>query len=118
VGDRCLPELAAADSFGGLAPAELFRGDADLGPVTAALDAADDPENLKIRTPVRIEQGTSDTTVFPIFTDQLAQSLKGRGTPLVYRTYKGVGHGDVVTAAAKDAAAWLRSRLGSPRRSG
>jgi hypothetical protein len=109
--DRCLPELAAGDSFGGLAPAELFREDADMGAVTAALDAADDPENLKIRTPVRIEQGTADTTVFPIFTDQLVHSLKGRGTPLVYRTYKGVDHGGVVTAAAKDAAAWLKSRL-------
>jgi fermentation-respiration switch protein FrsA (DUF1100 family) len=118
VSERCLVGLRAQDAFGGVAPAEVFRDDADLGPVAAALDTADDAENLAIRTPVRVEQGTADTTVFPAFTDQLVQALKGRGTPLVYKTYAGVGHSDIATKAATDALTWLRSRLGRPRRSG
>src|SRR3954468_9746506 len=56
VNERCLIELGQGDSFGGLAPAEVFRDDADLGPLSRALDADDDAENLRIRTPVRVEQ--------------------------------------------------------------
>src|SRR3954447_11417200 len=111
VGERCLGPLLADDAFGKVSPSEVFRSDADFGPITRALDARDDPENLKIRTPVRIEQGTSDTTVLPIFTGQLVGDLKRNKATVVYRTYNKVGHGDVVTAAAKDSTAWLRTRL-------
>jgi len=111
VGQRCLEQLRAPDSFGNLAPADLFRSDADLGPIAAALDRDDDAENLTIRTPVRIEQGTADTTVFPAFTDQLAQALAKRGTAVVERKYQGVDHGGIVVSAAADARSWLRTHL-------
>src|SRR4051812_26034783 len=78
VDDRCLLQLRGEDSFGALAPAEIFRDDADFSALAAALDAEDDAENLVIHSTVRIEQGSADTTVFPSFTDQLAQALKGR----------------------------------------
>jgi pimeloyl-ACP methyl ester carboxylesterase len=117
VDDRCLLELRGQDSFGALAPAEIFRDDADFSALAAALDSEDDAENLLIHTPVRIEQGTDDTTVFPTFTDQLAQELQGRKTPLVYKKYAGVNHGNVVAEAQTDALKWLRTRLGNPRRS-
>jgi hypothetical protein len=113
----CLGQLTAQNEFGGLAPAEVFRADADLGPVAPALDAEDDAENLTIRSAVRIEQGTADTTVLPPFTDQTVQALKGRGTPVVYKTYPGVDHGSIVAKAQADATSWIRSRLGNPRRS-
>jgi pimeloyl-ACP methyl ester carboxylesterase len=108
---RCLNQLRDPSSFGDLAPADIFRSDADLGPLTAALNRDDDAENLTIRTPVRIEQGTADTTVLPPFTDQLAQTLTKRGTPLVYKRYQGVDHGGIVVSAAADARSWLRTRL-------
>src|SRR3954469_9913566 len=114
---RCLLELRGQDSFGALPPAQIFRSDADFNPFAAALDQEDDAENLTIHTPVRIEQGSADTTVFPSFTDQLAQSLKDRKAPLVYKKYEGVSHGDVVAKAQTDAVKWLRTRLGNPRRS-
>ncbi len=38
-----------------------------------------DPETLKLRAPVQIEQGTADTTVLPLFTDQLVPKLKANG---------------------------------------
>jgi pimeloyl-ACP methyl ester carboxylesterase len=107
---KCLSDLAKPDSFGALAPANLFRPDADITPVVAALNADDDPETLKIRGPVRIEQGKADTTVFPNFTDQLVGELKAK---VSYKTYAGVDHGGVVTerGPANDATKFIKARL-------
>jgi hypothetical protein len=111
---QCLPQLQAPSSFGGLAPSDIVRSDVNLAPIVAALSAKDDPEDLKIRTPVRIQQGTADTTVFQAFTDPLVDSYRKKGTKVVYKVYEGVNHGGVVTAAApaRDATKYIRSRLG------
>ena len=61
---KCLSDLDKPDSFGGLAPSELVRPGADISPVLAALDA-NDLDTLSIKTPVHVEQGEADTTVFP-----------------------------------------------------
>ncbi|MGZ4165579.1 MAG: hypothetical protein ACXVFO_03150 [Solirubrobacteraceae bacterium] len=45
---------------------------ADLSPEINAL-AANDPDNLKIKGPVLIEQGLADTTVIPSFDQQLGK---------------------------------------------
>jgi fermentation-respiration switch protein FrsA (DUF1100 family) len=110
---KCLDGLDKPDSFGGVAPANLFRADANLAPVIAALNADDDPESLTIRGPVLIEQGTADTTVFPAFTEQLTTELKGRGVDVTERTYDGVNHGGAVTdkASATDATKWIGKLL-------
>jgi acetyl esterase/lipase len=107
---QCLPELSAATSFGGLPPKEIFRAGVDFGPVAKLLDAQD-PSHLNIRTPLLIEQGTADTTVFPVFTDTLSTELKAAGTKLTYTKVPGVDHGGIVTAAAKDSTAWIAKRL-------
>ncbi|HSD76275.1 MAG TPA: lipase family protein, partial [Solirubrobacteraceae bacterium] len=57
---RCLPELSGPGSFGGLAPADLLRPRADTGPLVAAIGRRDDPEQLRIRTPLLIQQGAAD----------------------------------------------------------
>lgn len=108
---KCLGALAKPDSFGALAPASLVRDGADVTPVVAAL-ATNDPEHLTIKTPLRIEQGTSDTTVFPTFTNQLVDTYKKAGDPVTYKTYDGVDHGGVVAAGTKDALAYIKQRLG------
>ncbi|MDX6726888.1 MAG: hypothetical protein QOK49_1693 [Baekduia sp.] len=106
---QCLPELSGAASFGGLAPRDLFKG--DLAGVAKLLDAQD-PSHLKITTPLLIEQGAADTTVFPTFTDQLATELKANGAKtLTYTKVPGVDHGGIVTAAAKAATTWMAARL-------
>jgi hypothetical protein len=64
-----------------------------------------------MKTPVRIEQGTADTTVFPNFTQQLVDEYKGNGVNVVEKTYNGVTHGGVVNAGAKDATTWIKGRL-------
>ena len=107
---ECLPDLSQTDSFGGLAPADIFRSDVNLDPFIAAL-AANDPEHLAISTPVRIDQGTADGTVFQTFTDRLAEDYRGRNVKLTYKTYEGVSHGGVVTSAARNATRWIRGKL-------
>jgi pimeloyl-ACP methyl ester carboxylesterase len=106
---KCLSDLGKPDSFGGLPTSELLRSDANLDAVIAALGSDDDPEDLKIRTPVQIEQGTADTTVFPIFTEPTAKALKA-----TYKTYAGLTHATVVTSAKPqaDAAAFIKKKLG------
>ena len=110
IGTKCLGDLYAQTSFGGLAPAALLKPDAPIEPVVAALNA-NDPETLTVRGPVRIEQGTADTTVFPNFTQSLVGEIKA---DVSYKTYTGVDHGGIVLKAkpAADATKFIRSRLG------
>jgi pimeloyl-ACP methyl ester carboxylesterase len=108
---QCLPELSAPTSFGGLAPKDLFQPGMDFAPIARLLDAQD-PSHLKIRTPLLIEQGAADTTVLPLFTDQLPGELKANGAKdLTYAKVPGVDHGGIVTAGAKSATAWIAKRL-------
>jgi len=107
---KCLPQLSEPDSVGGLAPSELFRSDADLGPLVTALDLSD-PENLTIKSPLAVEQGGADSTVFPALTDDLVKQLRGRGSKVDYKTYDGVSHGAVVVSAADHATKYIKKRL-------
>jgi pimeloyl-ACP methyl ester carboxylesterase len=107
---ECLPALAVVNAFSGLAPSEALKDGADTGPLVAYLNA-NDPETLKIRTPVEILQGTADTTVLPPFTDQLDSALRANGVKVTYKKYEGVQHGPVVAAGDADALAFARKQL-------
>jgi pimeloyl-ACP methyl ester carboxylesterase len=109
IGERCLGALAQPDSFGGLAPADFFRPDASVDPVVAALNR-NDPETLRIRGPVRIEQGLADGTVLPNFTHSLANEIRA---DVAYRTYRGVDHVEVATTPrpTDDATRFIARRL-------
>jgi pimeloyl-ACP methyl ester carboxylesterase len=110
---ECLSVLGSPSSFGALAPADVIRAGVDTGPVTSALAQLDDPEDLTIRTPVQIQQGTADRTVFQAFTDPLVEAYEQRGIRVTYKTYEGVDHGGAVKDArsARDATAYIRKRL-------
>jgi pimeloyl-ACP methyl ester carboxylesterase len=110
---KCLGQLDAADAYGGVAPADLLRPDVDTAPISTALSQRADPEELKIRTPVRIQQGEADTTVFKAFTDPLVADYRKRGVKVTYKTYPGVDHGGAVKDAksASDATSYIKSRL-------
>ncbi len=110
---QCLGALASPSSFGGIAPADLLRQGADLQPLVSALSQLDDPEDLRIRTPVQIQQGTADQTVYKLFTDPLVDEYKQRGIKVTYKTYEGVTHGGAVTdsRSAADATKYIRARF-------
>ncbi|MBA2347966.1 MAG: alpha/beta fold hydrolase [Solirubrobacterales bacterium] len=110
VATRCLPDLLGTSSFGGLAPADLLRPDADLAPVLKALNE-NDPETLKIKTPLRVEQGLMDTTVFPSFTKDLVTALRGRKATIDFVERDGVDHGAIVIDGAKASTSWIAKRL-------
>ena len=109
VDQTCLPELSQSDSFGGIAPADLLRDDADTTRLLAYLGS----QNPAVRTsaPILILQGTADTTVFPIFTGQLNDELVALGDQVTYTEYPGVGHGEIPFAAADEALSFIEKRL-------
>lgn len=108
---RCLDALGSSSSFGGLPIDQLFRPAANLTPIVHDL-RLNDPDGLKIKAPVLIEQGLADQVVFPAFTQALSQSLAVVGDPVIYHTYPGATHATVLAAAAGDAATFIRRRFG------
>jgi pimeloyl-ACP methyl ester carboxylesterase len=110
---RCIGPLVGANAYGGVAPSDLLRPDADLAPIAAALSQRADPDELTIRTPVQIQQGEDDTTVFKTFTDQLVSGYASRVKKLTYKVYPGVDHGGAVKDAgsARDATSFIRSHV-------
>jgi dienelactone hydrolase len=107
---KCLSELGQSDSYGGIAPADIFRDGADLSAELAEIDK-NDPEHLKIPARLLIEQGEADATVFKPVTDALVKDYKKNGTKVTYRTYKGVTHGGVVDAAAAHSTKFIAGLL-------
>jgi pimeloyl-ACP methyl ester carboxylesterase len=106
---QCLSRLGASDELGGIPPSELERSGADLSalsPVLAAMNPA-----VTTSAPILIPQGESDTTVFPVFTNQLRGELVGLGDQVTYKTYPGVNHVGVVTAGEPDALAFFEQML-------
>jgi fermentation-respiration switch protein FrsA (DUF1100 family) len=99
---QCLGQLGATATTQNLTPASLFRQGASFTQLRRLLDVQD-PTNLTIRTPVAIEQGTADTTVFPTFTDDLAKRLAARGTRLTYNKVTGVDHAGITAGAGATA---------------
>jgi pimeloyl-ACP methyl ester carboxylesterase len=108
---KCLSQLDQPNSLGGLPLDQLIAQNADITPEVKEL-ALNDPDNLKIKGPVLIEQGLADTTVIPSFDQQLSQELARKGAKVTYHTYAGATHTGVLAAAAKDATAFVRTHLG------
>jgi fermentation-respiration switch protein FrsA (DUF1100 family) len=106
---QCLQQLGASNELGGIPPSHLVRSGAGLAPVNPVLAGM----NPLVRTaaPIQIEQGTSDTTVFPNFTDQLNTELVNAGNQVTYKKYPGVNHAGVVTAGEPDALAFFQQLL-------
>ncbi|WP_445149389.1 alpha/beta fold hydrolase [Baekduia sp. Peel2402] len=103
---KCLGDLPVA----GVAPSSLFKPGIDLAPVAKLLDA-NDPSHLKIKTPVLVEQGRADTTVIPLFTDQLVTELKDNGGKPTYQRFAGVDHVGITDKGGPAATKWIKQRL-------
>ena len=109
---KCLSQLESTSSLGGLPLDQLVSPQADLTAATKDI-AANDPDNLRIKGSVLIEQGLADTTVLPPFDQQLSQELAKDGAKVTYHTWPGATHGGVLIAAAKDGTAFLKKRFGA-----
>jgi pimeloyl-ACP methyl ester carboxylesterase len=107
----CLGALSKSDSFGGIPLNQWFSAGADRAAVVSVLQA-NDPEDLTIRVPLLIAQGSTDQTVLPPLTDLTVASLRSRGTRMTYDTYPGVDHVHIPLAARVDDDAFIRRLLG------
>jgi pimeloyl-ACP methyl ester carboxylesterase len=109
---RCIPEITAADSeFAQTAPRDLFAAGADLGALTKAI-AANDPTDLRLTTPLLVEQGAADTTVLPALTEAMVRGLRRRGAKVTYKLHENIDHTTVAFGEPQDEAfAWVVKRL-------
>ena len=111
---RCLAELAAPDSWGGLAPAALLgrRGDELVRALTTRL-AQDDVRRLTLRpVPVRIDEGLVDAVAPVVFTEQLVRTYRRQGRDVTLGRWP-TGHSETNAAASSvpAATAWILARL-------
>ena len=106
---QCLQQLAASNELGGIPPSHLRRSGSDLTPVNPVLAAM----NPLVRTAARIliAQGSADTTVFPVYTDQLKDELVKAGDQVTYNKYTGANHVGVVNSGEADAMAFFQQML-------
>jgi pimeloyl-ACP methyl ester carboxylesterase len=91
-------------------PSRQFLSAADLGPVLRAM-AENEPGMLRIAAPTLLLQGGGDRTVPPIATDVVDHDLCGRSSPVLYRTYPGVSHDGLLSAAKAEVEAWVDARF-------
>jgi pimeloyl-ACP methyl ester carboxylesterase len=108
---KCLEPLGAKSSFGGLPLDQLVKPSENLTSLIKKI-ALNDPDNLKIRGPVLLEQGLADATVIPALDQALSQSLAKVGDSVTYHTYRGVTHSGVLVAAADDATQFIKNHFG------
>lgn len=106
----CYQQMDQPGVFGGVAPAELFRPDADLTTFTRIL-AANDPGTLKVTTPIFMGQGTKDTAVFRAWTDDLVAQLRKHGANIEYRLYPVTHYAPELAAAYDDYSRFIAARF-------
>lgn len=104
--DACMGTTPAAPTP---SVADVLRPDADLGPLTAALQASA-PDRVKLNAPVFLPQGAQDplgALNVPLF-----QKLCADGASVRFTVYPGLGHSpEEVRAAGDDVLAWVQARL-------
>jgi fermentation-respiration switch protein FrsA (DUF1100 family) len=108
----CIDEITSNDSeFAQIAARDLFREGADLGPATRTV-AANDPTDLRVTTPLLVEQGTADTTVFPAFTEAMVAGLRKRGAKVTFKLHENIDHVTVAFGEPQDETYnWVSKRL-------
>jgi pimeloyl-ACP methyl ester carboxylesterase len=81
---------------------QVFRPDADLGPLTAYL-ARQEPSRVHVQVPTLVAQSSGDLVVSKPSTDLMVKTLQDNGTELTYRTYEGADHRGTIGVSQKDA---------------
>lgn len=110
--ERCITDLGADDSFGGLTTRRLLRDDADLAPLRRVV-AANDAVSLTPRVPVLLVHGTRDEIVPSLLSDNLAEQYEAKGVDLTYEQVTGANHVDVLAESRPVVDSWLTERLPS-----
>lgn len=81
--DRCVYDLVAKDSFGGMRIRDFVAKGADLSRIRRTVGTNDAAELVPL-VPVMLVQGRKDTVVMPMLSDHLAEQYEGRDVDLDY----------------------------------
>ena len=81
---------------------QVFRPDADLGPLTEYL-TRQEPSQVDVQVPTLVTQSSGDRVVAKPSTDLMVKTLRDRGNELEYVTYEGVDHRATIGASQADA---------------
>lgn len=122
---RLLPEfrsLCSVKAIGTIDAAVKAKGEAFDGlkkdwasnPDMQAFLAANDPAaspDFSLRRPTLIVQGTADGFVLEPLTTAFVERLRGKGAPVIYKTYPGADHFSIIRSADADVLAFLRERF-------
>lgn len=115
VEDRCLVELTRADSWGGLAPAEIPgpRFEEVRPAFYRVLTDNDVRVNGLHDVPVRIDHGALDLVAPVALTEELVLAKRAAGADIAYTRWPTATHVDITGdgQAGPAAAAWLVERL-------
>lgn len=112
---RCLVELSRADSWGGLAPAEIPGP--RFGAVRERLYALLDRNDVRAAdlrgVPVRIDHGALDAVAPLPLTEELVLAKRREGAAVTYERWPTASHVDVTSdaQAGPAAARWVADRL-------
>jgi pimeloyl-ACP methyl ester carboxylesterase len=108
---KCLDEMFAADSWGGISLADALRDDVNRDEFIGLFREYADMDDFSLPGHVLILHGTADTTVPVALSDALEGDLKDAGTKVEYKKYEGETHSGVVEAGRKAALADAKKRL-------
>ncbi|CRK57805.1 secretory lipase [Alloactinosynnema sp. L-07] len=99
----CLPQATLVAET--LRPEDIFRPDADLGPLTAYL-LTQEVTGLPVHVPMLIVQGLDDDLVTPAATDYLVSTLPT--DKVTYKSYEGADHRHAVAVSFDDVLAFVK----------
>lgn len=100
----CLPQSTLVAET--LLPEDVFRPDADLGPLTAYL-LTQEVTGLPVHVPMLIVQGLQDDLVTPRATEHLVSTLPADA--VTYATYDGADHRQAVADSFDDVLAFVKA---------
>ncbi|MFF8942968.1 alpha/beta hydrolase family protein [Streptomyces sp. NPDC014864] len=90
-----------------------LQGD-QLRRMSARMGAYGDADRAAVTVPTLVAQGGADEDVPPAWTDEVVAHLRRPGSPaLVYRTYPGAGHNQVLGRSVCDLLAFLQAHGGA-----
>lgn len=92
-------------------PATLFKRNWRDSEALRLWVSRNDPGSLLSPGPMLIAQGEADTTVPPALTAALYEKYRAIGQQVEFKTYPGVEHIPLVTAAQPDVLAWVADRF-------
>lgn len=107
---KCIAQLFAQDSLGGMSLDTFLSDDADLSRIRRTVGTNDAAE-LHPQVPVLIAHGTQDTTVPMLLSDRLSEQYEKQGADVEYVRVPGADHISMLQQSEPKVSAWVSKAL-------